>query len=81
MVRFAAFASLLLGCYAALGVVTIWGAGVGLVAGAFAVLCSLAALSEHPQGWTRRAALIGLIAGGLALFGVLVLVVFAALGL
>ena len=51
-----------------------------MVAGPFAVLCAWAALSEHPQGWTRRAALIGLVAGGLALLGVLVLFTLAALG-
>jgi hypothetical protein len=42
-----------------------------LVAGAFALALSLAALSEHPGGWTTRAALVGLIEGGLAFFGVL----------
>jgi hypothetical protein len=80
IVRVSAFASLFLGCYAVLGVLTPWGVGVGLVAGAFAVLLSLAALSEHPEGWTRRAARIGLVAGGLGLFGALVWALLAVLG-
>lgn len=80
LVRLSALLSLLFGVWAVFAVVTILGVYGGGLAGALATICGLAALSERPEGWTRRAALIGLVTGGLAIFGLLVFLVLAAFG-
>ena len=64
--------SLFLGIWGGLAV----GAAVGLGSGVLALICGLAALSEHPEGRVRRVALAGVAAGAIAVggFGVLILV-------
>ena len=79
LVRVSAFLSLALGVYGFLAALTGWGAVVGAVAGAMALLFGWAALTEDAVGRTRWSARVGVVAGGLAivvLFVWVVLVIF-----
>jgi len=67
IVRVSAFLSLALGACGFLVSLYPLGVLMGAGAGVFALLFGSAALTEHPDGWTRRAARGGIAAGSLAL--------------
>jgi Na+-transporting NADH:ubiquinone oxidoreductase subunit NqrD len=80
LLRLSAYASLVLGIWGALAVLTTLGAGLGLALGAVALVCGAVALTERPAGHVRRAALIGVATGAFGIVGFLVWVILAALG-
>lgn len=80
IVRVFAWLSLVFGVYGFLAALSVWGLAVGAVAGVLALLSGWAVLTEHPLGWTRRAARGGIMMGGLALVVCAVWVVLAAVG-
>ena len=71
LARLAAIGSLVIGLWAALAVLSLWGAGGGAIAAPTAIVLAAATLTEQTSRRARRAALVG--------FGVLV--VLALLGL
>jgi hypothetical protein len=80
LLRVGAFVSLVLGVYGLLAALSVWGAVTGAVMGALALLFAWAALTERPDGWTRRVARAGMLTGGLALIVCAIWVVLAILG-
>ena len=80
IVRVAAWLSLVFGVYGFLAALSVWGLAVGAVAGVLALLFGWAVLTEQPLGWTRRAARVGIVTGGLALVVCAVWVVLAVIG-
>ena len=66
-VAFAAWLSLVIGAYAVLAVASVLGLFTGAFAGALGGLIALAAVTDRPQGRTRRVARIALALNALAL--------------
>jgi hypothetical protein len=81
LVRMSAYASLVLGIWGALAVLTVWGAAGGGALGIIALICGSASLMERPRGRVRRVALIGVTTGAMAVIGFLVWILLAVLGI